>query len=135
MKSPNLTTTLKVDQSPDEVFAAINDVRAWWSGEITGVTDRLGGEFTYAYKTYHPAPKITELVPGKRIVWHTTDASINFVRDKDEWTGTDIVFDITRKGDKTELRFTHIGLVPRPCLGIAWRHDLDLDNVRAPGGS
>ena len=119
MKSKNYTVTIAVDQSPDQVFAAINDVRGWWSGELTGVTNRLGAEFTYAYKTYHRSThKITELTPGKRVVWHTTNASINFVKDKSEWTGTYIVFDITRKAGKTELRFTHIGLVPTiECYG------------------
>ena len=29
-----------------------------------------------------------------------------------EWTGTDVAFDISRKDDKTEIRFTRIGLVP-----------------------
>jgi hypothetical protein len=56
--------------------------------------------------------KVTELVPGKRIVWHVTEAKIGFVKDEGEWKGTDIVFEIARKGDKTELRFTHRGLVP-----------------------
>jgi regulatory protein YycH of two-component signal transduction system YycFG len=70
-------------------------------------------------KTFHRSThKITELTPGKRVVWHTTEASINFVKDKSEWTGTDIVFDIKRKGGKTELHFTHIGLVPTiECYG------------------
>jgi hypothetical protein len=46
------------------------------------------------------------------------DAKINFVKDKDEWNGTDIVFDIAKKGSKTELRFTDIGLVPAiECYG------------------
>ena len=31
---------------------------------------------------------------------------------------SDIVFDITRRGDRTELRFTHVGLVPAAeCYG------------------
>jgi hypothetical protein len=119
MTTKNYTATIVVDHSPTEVFNAINNVRGWWSGEITGVTDRLGAEFTYAYKTYHRSThKITEFAPGKRVDWHTTDASINFVDDKSEWTGTEIVFDITRRGSKTQLRFTHIGLVPTiECYG------------------
>ena len=113
MKTKNFTTTILVDQTPQEAFDAINDVRGWWSGEIEGRTDALGAEWTYSYKKLHrTTQKITELVPGKRIVWHVTDSQINFVRDKSEWDGTDIVFEIAQKGDKTEIRFTHVGLVP-----------------------
>jgi hypothetical protein len=119
MTTKSYSVTMVVDQSPTEVFNAINNVRGWWSGEITGVTDRLGAEFTYAYKAYHRSThKITEFVPGRRVVWLTTAASINFVNDKSEWNGTEIVFDITRRADKTQLRFTHIGLVPTiECYG------------------
>ena len=45
-------------------------------------------------------------------MWHVTDSHIDFVKDKAEWAGTDIVFDIRKKGDETEVRFTHVGLVP-----------------------
>ena len=113
MKSQDLTFSFTVDETPDEVFAAINDVRGWWSGEITGETDRLGGEFTYRYQDIHRSTqRITEWVPGKRVVWRVTDSRLNFVKDKDEWTGTDVVFEISRKGGKTELKFTHVGLTP-----------------------
>jgi hypothetical protein len=51
-------------------------------------------------------------------VWHVTDAKLNFVKDKTEWNGTEIVFEIARKRQKTELRFTHVGLVPTvECYG------------------
>ncbi len=55
--------------------------------------------------------KITESVPGRKVVWHVTEAELAFVKDKDEWKGTDIVFEIAKKGAKTEVRFTHKGLV------------------------
>jgi hypothetical protein len=113
MKNENLTLTLLVDQTPEQVFDAVNDVRGWWSGEINGRTDQLGAEFEYRYKDVHrTTQKITELVPGKKIVWHVVQSFLNFVEDKREWDGSDIVFEIARKGDKTELRFTHVGLVP-----------------------
>ena len=113
MKTKNFTTTILVDRTPQEAFDAISDVRGWWSGEIDGRTDALGAEFTYSHKTVHrTTQKITEFVPGKKVVWHVTSSHIDFVRDKHEWDGTDIVFEIAKKGDKTEIRFMHLGLVP-----------------------
>lgn len=111
MESQSFTTAFTVDQSPEEVFQAINDVPSWWSGEVEGDSARLGGEFSYRVEGAHYSrQKITESVPGKRVVWHVTDARLEFVQDKDEWKGTDIVFEIARKGTGTELRFTHQGL-------------------------
>jgi hypothetical protein len=119
MAKQDYTTSFMVDQSPEEVFNAVNNVRGWWSGEIDGSTGHLGAEFEYRYKDVHrTTQKITELVPGKKVVWHVTDSSINFVKDKTEWNGTDIVFEIARKVGQTELRFTHVGLVPAfECYG------------------
>ncbi len=119
MQAQDFTIQFSVDQSPEEVFAAINNVRAWWSGNISGSTDKLGAEFEYRYQDLHrTTQRITELEPGKKVVWHVVDSEINFVKDRAEWDGTDIVFDISRKEDKTELRFTHVGLVPAiECYG------------------
>jgi len=115
----DFTAIITVARSPKEVFDAINNVRGWWSGEIDGSTDKLGAEFKYKYRDIHlSSQKITELVPGKKVVWHVLDSRLNFVEDKTEWNGTDIVFDIAKKDDKTELRFTHVGLVPAlACYG------------------
>lgn len=106
------TTAFTVEQSPAEVFDAIINIRDWWHGDIVGDTKKPGDEFTYRYADLHRSTqRVTEFVPGRRLVWHVTDAELGFVEDKTEWTGTDIVFDITRKGSQTELRFTHVGLV------------------------
>lgn len=119
MTSKNYTTAFAVNKSPAEVFAAINNVRGWWSGEIAGRTDKRDAEFTYRYQDLHRSTqKITELVPGRKVVWHVQDARLSFVKDKTEWNGTDIVFEIARKHETTELRFTHVGLRPSvECYG------------------
>jgi uncharacterized protein YndB with AHSA1/START domain len=121
----NLTVTLTVDQPPEAAFAAINDVSRWWSGEIDGTTDELGGEFTYRYKGIHYSKqKVTELVPGKKVTWLVLESHLSFLEDKTEWTDTQMTFEIAPKGDKTEIRFTHAGLTPKDeCFGVcldAW---------------
>jgi hypothetical protein len=121
------TTSFTVDQSPDEVFAAINDVRAWWSGQIEGRTDMLGAEFTYRYDELHRTTQsITELVPGKKVVWHIVASDLSFVANNREWHDTDIVFEIATRGRRTEVRFTHRGLVPSiecyNACSAAWGH-------------
>jgi len=109
----DLTIAFTVDQTPEQAFAAINNVRGWWSGEIEGSTDKPGDEWTYRYKDVHYSrQRITELTSGKRVVWLVLDGYLNFVEDKTEWTGTEIIFDISKKGDQTEVRFTHRGLAP-----------------------
>jgi hypothetical protein len=113
MTAESFTTTIEVDQTPEEAFAAINNVRGWWSGQIDGETEHLGDEFTYRYEDIHRSTqRITESIPGQRVVWHVVDGYLKFVQDTTEWIGTDITFDISVRGDKTEVRFTHVGLAP-----------------------
>ncbi|MBL8719428.1 MAG: SRPBCC domain-containing protein [Myxococcales bacterium] len=112
MSQQDFTATLSFDQTPDQVFAAINDVRSWWTGEIEGPTDVLGGSFTYRHGDVHRSThEVTELVPGQRVVWRVTESHLSFVGG-DEWKGTQVVFDLRRVGEGTEVRFTHVGLVP-----------------------
>lgn len=114
MNEKSFTISFTIDQSPQEVFNAINNVRGWWSELIEGNTDKLGTVFYYHHQDFHRCTfKITEFVPNKKIVWHVLQNYFSFVEDKTEWTGTDIVFEIFKKGDKTELQFAHIGLTPQ----------------------
>lgn len=109
----SFSTRFKVTKTPAEVFAAINDVRGWWGGEIVGESDRVGARFSYRYEGMHTSTQeVRELVPGQKVVWHVMEADLSFVANRGEWAGTDIVFEIVPMGAETELRFTHQGLVP-----------------------
>jgi hypothetical protein len=119
MNSSNYTTTIVVEQSPAEVYNAINNVSSWWQGEIIGNTNKVNDEFTYRMLEFHYSKqRVVELIPNKKIVWDVTESSINFVKQKDEWTGTQIIFEISPKGKQTEILFTHVGLSPSiECYG------------------
>jgi hypothetical protein len=125
MKTKDYTTSFTVDQTPEEAFRAIKNVRGWWSEEIEGSTDKLGDEFTYRYKDVHNCKmKLIEVIPHKKVVWLVVDNYFNFTKDKSEWKGTKITFEVSEKDNKTEIRFTHLGLVPEyECFDIcsnAW---------------
>lgn len=96
------------------MFKAINNVRGWWSEEIEGNTAKLNDEFTYHYKDVHRSKmKLIEVVPDKKVVWLVLDNYFNFTKDKTGWKDTKVSFEISEKGGKTQLVFTHIGLIPR----------------------
>lgn len=113
MKDQNFTIAFEVDQTPKEAFDAINNVRGWWTENVDGDTEKLNDEFSVKFWDVHYSKqKLTEVIPGKKVVWLITDSQLNFLQDKSEWTGTRIVFDLTEKDGKTEVRFTQLGLVP-----------------------
>jgi hypothetical protein len=119
MPDKNFSVTLLGDQSPSEVFKTIGNVRAWWSGyyeeEITDKSEKLHDEFIFraGAGAHYSKQKLVELVPNKKIVWEVIDSELSFLEDKNEWTGTRLIFEIAAKGNKTQLVFTHQGLTPQ----------------------
>jgi len=125
MNDQDFTTSFTVDQTPEEAFAAITNPRGWWSEAIEGSTDKLDDEFTYRNEdVHHCKMRLTEVIPGKKVVWFVLDNYFNFTEDKSEWKGTEITFEVSEKGNQTEIRFTHLGLVPEyECFDVcsnAW---------------
>jgi hypothetical protein len=112
MTAQYFTTSFSVDQSPSEVFEAITNVHGWWSEEIEGHNNRAGETFKYRFQDLHRREiRVDELIAGKKVAWTVVDNYFSFTEDAAEWKDTRIDFGISKKIDKTEVTFTHVGLV------------------------
>ncbi len=60
MTDQSTTITLHFDQSPEDVFNAVTNVRGWWSENIQGGTAAAGDEFDYVV--------VTEAIPNERVL-------------------------------------------------------------------
>lgn len=76
--------------------------------------DKPGDELTYSDRGMeHCRFRVSEVVPEPRAVWQVLDSRLSWIGDQDEWNGTEVVFEVSREGSGTRLRFTHQGLTPR----------------------
>ena len=115
-ENKSFTASIEVSKSPQEVFDSItNDVAKWWGGnDLEGKSKKLGDEFVIHHPNAHYSKqKLVEVIPNKKIVWFVTESTLHWLKkDKHEWANSKMIFEITTKGDKTVLHFTHEGLVP-----------------------
>ena len=113
MKEQDLIIAIIVNATPEDAFKSINNVTKWWTENLEGNSEKPGDEFTVRFGDVHVSTqKLVEVISGKKVVWLVTDSQLNFIKDKQEWTGTKISFEIVEKDNKTIIRFIHHGLVP-----------------------
>jgi Activator of Hsp90 ATPase homolog 1-like protein len=118
MASIDFSVTLVTHQTPHQVFQAIRNVPNWWSGyfseHFAGNFENLHDEFTFhaGDGAHYSKQKLIEVISDKKIVWLITESELSFLENKEEWTGTKVIFEISKKGDQTEMTFTHEGLNP-----------------------
>ncbi|HEX9512792.1 MAG TPA: SRPBCC domain-containing protein [Puia sp.] len=113
MTTKDFITTFLVEQTPNEVFEAIKNARGWWSENIEGNTENLNDVFFYSVKDqHHCTVKLIEVVANQKMEWLVLDNYFHFTADQTEWKDTRISFEITKQDGKTQVHFTHIGLVP-----------------------
>jgi hypothetical protein len=126
MTTTDFSTTIIVDKTPKEVFDAINNVRGWWSEEVEGNTTSVKDVFDYHFEDIHRCKiEVTESIPGEKVAWLVkenyfkpgifndgAESENAFAGHTAEWVDTKIIFEISEKDGKTQMRFTHLGLVP-----------------------
>ncbi len=99
--------------SAPQAIKKIGNVPEWWGVTYTGRSEKLNDQFTIrmggdSFFNF----TVTELLPGKRIVWLITDCHMPWYSDKKEWEDTRLIFDLREQNGVTEIMFTHEGLTP-----------------------
>lgn len=113
MKKYDYTTSIQVDATPQKAFDCINKVTKWWTENLEGHSQQLDDEFKVRFGDVHYSKqRLIEVVPDKKVVWQVTESQLNFIKDKSEWTNTKLVFEVDTDNGKTQVHFTHIGLIP-----------------------
>jgi Activator of Hsp90 ATPase homolog 1-like protein. len=112
MENKNFHTTIKVKDSAEGALKKINQVNKWWAKNVKGKTEKLNDKFTVDFGTTYVDFKISELMPDKKVVWKITDCNLGWIKNKKEWNGTEVIFEISEKTNVTQIDFTHVGLVP-----------------------
>jgi hypothetical protein len=95
-----------------EAFDRIGQVTGWWAKNLEGQSQHAGDVFTVRFGTTWVTFRISEVIPNSTIVWKVTDCFIPKLNDKREWNGTTIVWEISSDGKSTNIKMTHVGLVP-----------------------
>lgn len=113
--SKSYTAAIEVINSPQEIFEHITiGVAKWWGGkDLSGSSVNLNDEFIVDHPGAHYSKqKLVEVMPGKKLVWHVTESSLSWLKEREEWKNTYMIFEIIEKQHSNILQFTHSGLTP-----------------------
>jgi len=124
MAAQNFHLSITVNASAKEAVKKIIQEDKWWAKKAKGKPAKLNDKFTVDFGETFVDFQITELLPGKKVVWKVTDCNLHWIDNKKEWSGNDVVFEISESKNATQINFTHMGLIPDcECYGdckIGW---------------
>ena len=116
MTNQDYRLSVSAPVSASDAYNKIARVSEWWAKDFDGSARNLGDTFTVRFGAAFGETfvdfKITEAVPGSKVVWHVTNSYLPWLQDKTEWNDTDVVFKVSASQSETTVTMTHEGLVP-----------------------
>ncbi|HLX91389.1 MAG TPA: SRPBCC domain-containing protein [Puia sp.] len=112
MDQKDYQASIAVQADAKKAFNDVCHVSDWWAKNFTGASQKLNDVFTVRFGETFVTFRLTEAVPGKKVVWLVTDCNLHWLKDKKEWRGTSVVFEFSETAGETRIRMTHRGLVP-----------------------
>ena len=113
MEKKDFNSSISAKISASEAIKKISNVAEWWGVSFTGNSEKqndkfiikMGGDSFFDFS-------VSELIPGKRVVWLVTYCNMPWYSDKKQWANTKLIFAVTEKNGLTTLNFMHVGLTP-----------------------
>lgn len=73
----SLRLEFAVDRPPEEVYAAVTDMRSRWNKNVAGGTAEVGDEFTYSDEGGLSCRiRLTEATPNGKVAWRVVQAHL-----------------------------------------------------------
>jgi hypothetical protein len=114
MKTTDYKTSSQVNKPASEVFKALTEeIALWWSTIYSGNAKKAGDSFRVEFnKTFMEFT--VEEASANKIVWLCTDIynDIPHAKNKTEWIGTKIVWEMEPATSGSKVTLTHEGLTP-----------------------
>lgn len=113
MEAKNFSSTITANISANEAIKKISMVPAWWGVGFSGSSEKQNDHFVIKMgpEAYFNCT-VTELIPAKKVVWAVDECYMPWYNDKQEWTDTRMIFELSEHDGKTTLTFTHEGITP-----------------------
>ena len=112
MKKQDFNCSITAEVTAEEAVEAISRVSEWWAADFEGSSQKLGDIFTVRFGETFVTFRITEFIPGTKVVWSVEDCYLHWLKDKTEWTDTNVIFELSTENGSTTINFTHQGLIP-----------------------
>ena len=106
MEQKNFQSSITASISAVEATKKISKVPEWWGVTFTGNSEKqndtfvvkMGGDSFFNFT-------VTELIPGRRVVWLVTDCYMPWISNKTEWTNTKLIFHLSEINFKKIIFF------------------------------
>ncbi|WP_346239298.1 SRPBCC domain-containing protein [Niabella insulamsoli] len=112
----NYSATIEIDSTASQAFDALtNRISLWWTELFEGSANNESDHFTVRFGGgVFKIIEVKEQIYPSKLVWEVKDSLIDLpvLKNKSEWKGTTIKWDLTPYEKRLQLRLTHVGLHP-----------------------
>lgn len=112
MNQQNYQCSFTANITATEALENISHVSEWWTGNYEGSSKKPGDTFTVRFGETFVNFEIVEAIPNKKIVWQVVDCNLHWLKDKKEWKGTQLSWEVSPENNSTRINMTHVGLIP-----------------------